>query len=184
MVLLTRETARRVVHFINFTRNAVTRFPETLKKTQYMMMRQLVEITKTLAELIRTRPITTRVSREVEAFKDKISGLYDEVQNYATNRLVNIPETATGSAQSLALVPYLLSNSTISQSPTNDDYLNCLSTTNSTSPKIHLHFQLSVHSVISAVSGWTGQRLSMEFNWNFVSSISCRKDWPSTCLDG
>lgn len=90
LVLLTRETARRLVHFINFTRNAVVRFPETLKHTQYEMMQQLVRGTKALAQVIRTRPITSRLSSEIVAFQDRTARLYDEVQNFTANRLVNM----------------------------------------------------------------------------------------------
>lgn len=136
VVLLTRETARRMVHFINYTRNGLVRFPETLRKTQYEMMHQLINVTKSLAQLIRTRPITTRLGQEVTAFQDRIASLYDEVQNYATNRLVNM---AVGD-QSLALVPYN------HHQPARTNNFSCTSNN-----EYHLTFHCSIHSVFSAV---------------------------------
>lgn len=138
LVLLTRETARRMVHFINYTRNAVVRFPETLRKTQYEMMHQLIKVTKCLAQLIRTRPISTRLGQEVTAFQDRISSLYDEVQNYATNRLVNM---AVGD-QSMALVPYNPHH----HQPARTNNFSC--TPNN---EYHLTFHCSIHYVCSAV---------------------------------
>lgn len=150
VVLITRETARRMVHFINFTRNAMVNFPETLKKTQYAMMQQLVQITKALANLIRTRPITTRLNQELVAFQAKLSGIYDEVQNYATNRLVN--NSLEEGGQSLALVPYHFPTSTSTNDDNDHDHRHLLPT-NTSSNEYHLNFQCTIHTVISAVSG-------------------------------
>lgn len=151
IVLLTRETTRRMVHFINYTRNAVTRFPETLKKTQHAMMQQLINVTKYLAKLIRTRPITTRVNQEVAAFQDRLSSLYDEVQNYATNRLVNIMEMERNDGgQSMALAPYL--HSLQPATATTNDELDHHRLFPTNRPPINFTFQCSIHSVFSAVS--------------------------------
>lgn len=150
VVLLTRETARRVVHFINFTANVVPKLPDSLKKTQHVMMQQLINVTKYLANLIKTRPITTRLNQEVVAFQDRISCLYDEVQNYATNRLVN----NLGQDQSMALVPYTFPLTPASTNDVDHHHLSPLPTTNHNT-SIHLHFQCSIHTVISAVSGRT-----------------------------
>lgn len=155
VVLLTRETARRIVHFINFTRNAVTQFPETLKQTQYAMMQQLIQITKSLAQLIRTRPITTRVSHEVAMFQAKINGLYDEVQNYATNRLVNTSteDDEEEDGQSLALVPFQFPDPRTNDGTGQRHHHRLFPTNNNLSAnEIHLTFQCAIHTVISAVS--------------------------------
>lgn len=148
LVLLTREAARRVVHFINYTRSAVVRFPETLKHTQYAMMQQLINVTKALVNLIRTRPITTRLSQEVASFQEKIAGLYDEVQNYATNRLVNMEDKKK---QSWALVPYNPNNTISSHSSTNDGRL-LHATNQSNNDQFCFTFQFSIHSIVTAVS--------------------------------
>lgn len=155
VVLLTRETARRVVHFINFTRNAVTHVPDTLKRAQYALMQQLIQVTKALANLIRARPISSRLSQELASFQAKLSGLYDEVQNYATSRLVNMHFGSTDNGHSMALVPYH------SPPPANDEHHHHhhrLFPTNHLPPsnEFHLNFQCSIHALFSAVSGTGG----------------------------
>lgn len=92
-------------------------------------------------------------------FKGKISGLYEEVQNYATQHLVNMllrGSRVNGAAaereeneeddrnSSLALVPYQFPSVRTNGSSTND--------TTFYSPDLHLvTFQCTVHAVVTAV---------------------------------
>lgn len=133
VVLLTRETARRMVHFINYTRFTMTTIPDRMKQTQTELMHQFLLVTNSLLEMARLK--TGPVYQEVAQLRERIAGLYEEVQDHATNGLVIMDRSRVGRQLTRP------SSRTAS-----------LAATNNFNHEFHLTFQFSIHSIVTPVS--------------------------------
>lgn len=51
IVMLTRESARRVVHFVNFTRTAVTQLPNTISKGVHVTTSQCLQLVENIIKV-------------------------------------------------------------------------------------------------------------------------------------
>lgn len=90
LVLITRETARRIVHFINFTVTTVNKLPKTAKSKATDMIHHFIYITDSLIRMAHLEKVKMRLVKEANGLYYRAHVFYDAIQRYATNALVSI----------------------------------------------------------------------------------------------
>ncbi|XP_055373825.1 lipid storage droplets surface-binding protein 1 [Condylostylus longicornis] len=90
LVLLTRESARRVVHLVNFTANAAYRIPKSIINSTTELANQFIIVIEHLGS---TKPLTelkNKTAVRAEGVVSKVTETYDEMQAYANNALEHL----------------------------------------------------------------------------------------------
>lgn len=88
-VLLTRESARRVVHLINFTTTYISKMPKTFKTQAADLVHQFIYISDSLIKATYLDRAKEKTIQEAEIVVTKVQSVYDEIQNYTQNALVS-----------------------------------------------------------------------------------------------
>jgi len=87
LVLLTRESARRVVHLVNFTTNFAINVPKSMMNSTTEILHQFIFVGGYLSNVIKVKEIKSKTIEGAEGVKDKITRSYDEMEAYANNAL-------------------------------------------------------------------------------------------------
>ncbi|GAB0093110.1 Lipid storage droplets surface-binding protein 1 [Sergentomyia squamirostris] len=87
LVLITRETARRIVHFVNFTVNTVNKLPKAAKAKTQFMIHHFIYITNSLIRMAHLEKVTVRLQHGASNVYYSFHAFYDAIQLYATNAL-------------------------------------------------------------------------------------------------
>lgn len=80
-VLLTRESARKVVHLVNFTTNAVTKIPKTIRSQTRELVHHFLFATDRLIKAVHLEKAKNVTITEATGLVHKIQHTYDELQN-------------------------------------------------------------------------------------------------------
>uniref|UniRef100_A0A1L8DZ84 Putative lipid storage droplets surface-binding protein 1 n=1 Tax=Nyssomyia neivai TaxID=330878 RepID=A0A1L8DZ84_9DIPT len=87
LVMITRETARRIVHFINFTVTTVNKLPKTAKSKTTEMIHNFIYITNSVIHMAHLDKVKVRVVKGANGVYQRVYSVYDAIQRYATNAL-------------------------------------------------------------------------------------------------
>ncbi|KAL5284072.1 PLIN2.2 family protein [Megaselia abdita] len=79
IVLLTRESARRVVHLVNFTSNAASNLPRNVVHSTQEILHQLIDISKRLAKLTKLDVVQLKTAEEASKALERGHALYNFV---------------------------------------------------------------------------------------------------------
>lgn len=108
IVLLTRESARRVVHLVNFTFNYITKLPRSVTRSIHEIIIHFIYATESLLKLAHLENVKQFIMREVREMRGLISNKSNEIQLYTTHVLERFaiflsgrmePEKITGNSR-------------------------------------------------------------------------------------
>lgn len=80
-VLLTRESARKVVHLINYTSNSVTKIPKTLRSQTREILHHVLFLTDRFIKVVHLEKAKNATISEATGLMHRIQNAYDELQN-------------------------------------------------------------------------------------------------------
>ncbi|XP_052870912.1 lipid storage droplets surface-binding protein 1-like [Anopheles cruzii] len=92
-VLLTRESARRMVHLINFTANAVTRIPKALRAQTRELVHHFLFATERLMKTVHLEKAKNATLSEASGLVNRIQLTYDDLQNQTNLALHGKPSS-------------------------------------------------------------------------------------------
>lgn len=87
IVLLTRESARKVVHLANYTKSSAAKVPRTMMSTSREIVHQTFDASGSLFRLVRLDRARALVVDETSAVIGKIQFRYEEMQQYSSHVL-------------------------------------------------------------------------------------------------
>lgn len=87
IVLLTRESARRIVHLVNYTSNIAANIPKSMVNSTTEIVHQFIFITNYLGKVVKVDEIKSKTIVGADGVVCKITQTYDEMQSYVNNAL-------------------------------------------------------------------------------------------------
>jgi len=84
IVLLTRESARRLVHLVNFTKNTATKVPSTVRD----LLHQFLDVSDSLVKVVHLDKAKSKAVVETYTIINKIQILYETLQTHTSAALV------------------------------------------------------------------------------------------------
>ncbi|XP_055551578.1 lipid storage droplets surface-binding protein 1 isoform X4 [Wyeomyia smithii] len=81
VVLLTRESARKMVHLINYTTNTVTKIPKTIRSQTRELLHHFLFATDRLIKAVHLEKAKNATITEATGLVHKLQHTYDELQN-------------------------------------------------------------------------------------------------------
>ncbi|XP_017873874.1 PREDICTED: lipid storage droplets surface-binding protein 1, partial [Drosophila arizonae] len=89
IVLLTRESARRVVHFVNYTANVANNLPKHLAHTTHEVVHQIICINNRIITITRLDKVKNISKEEAESLIKRMIAFYSNLQVLSNGYLVN-----------------------------------------------------------------------------------------------
>ncbi|GLV42167.1 Lipid storage droplet-1 [Carabus blaptoides fortunei] len=96
IVMLTRESARRIVHFVNFTQYAVIQLPNTISKGIHVTTSQCLQLVESIIKTIHLDEMTISASNGAKVHARSLSAVLQEVNTFATVLLERLASILAG----------------------------------------------------------------------------------------
>jgi len=96
IVLLTRESARRLVHLVNFTKNTATKVPSTVRD----LLHQFLDVSDSLVKVVHLDKAKSKAVVETYTIINKIQILYETLQTHTSAALERLAVFLAGRIES------------------------------------------------------------------------------------
>ncbi|GLH13400.1 Lipid storage droplets surface-binding protein 1 [Gryllus bimaculatus] len=103
-VMLTRESARRVVHLINYTQQGITNLPETLSIKMHTVILYCNQLTDTLLKAVHFEDAKYIIISQAKEQVAKIQALLDEINSYS-NQIIELVTQLAGNTSKASSKP-------------------------------------------------------------------------------
>lgn len=96
IVMITRETARRLVHLINHTSSRMTKLPNQINRTARGVTIQFLHVADTLVKKIHLEGVKNRAMNEAKSQYEKLRSILQFLNAFANNTLERLAITVAG----------------------------------------------------------------------------------------
>ncbi|KRG01953.1 lipid storage droplets surface-binding protein 1 isoform X1 [Drosophila mojavensis] len=96
IVLLTRESARRVVHFVNYTANVANNLPKHLAHTTHEVVHQIICINNRIITITRLDKVKSISKEEAESLIKRMIAFYSNLQVLSNGYLERVASFLSG----------------------------------------------------------------------------------------
>ncbi|XP_044727334.1 lipid storage droplets surface-binding protein 1 isoform X2 [Chrysoperla carnea] len=96
IVMITRETARRLVHLINHTSSRMTKLPNQINRTARGITIQFLHVADTLVKRIHLEGVKNRAMNEAKSQYEKLRSILQFLNAFANNTLERLAITVAG----------------------------------------------------------------------------------------
>uniref|UniRef100_A0A336LF06 CSON004420 protein n=1 Tax=Culicoides sonorensis TaxID=179676 RepID=A0A336LF06_CULSO len=105
IVLLTRESARRVVHLVNYTYNSVSKIPRNIQDSSREIFHHFLIATNSLIKAAHLETVKDRTVKEVNAVVARAHKKYDDLQTYGNMFLERLAIFLSGRLEAEKISP-------------------------------------------------------------------------------
>lgn len=90
IVLLTRESARRIVHLINFTTGVAQTMPRSIVHSSAVLLHQIIHLNDRLIKIVKLDKVKDLTNKEAETLINKSLSFYGNLSNLTSNYLERV----------------------------------------------------------------------------------------------
>lgn len=106
IVLLTRESARRIVHLINYSAAALAKLPRNIQESTHEISHQLIIATNNFIKAAHLETVKERTLERVNAVVVRMQTSYDDLQIYANLALERLAIFLSGRLEAEKISPH------------------------------------------------------------------------------